>query len=411
MRAILVFLITGALVEGASLNLQVQEAKRLRADGRAAQAGQLFRQVVEQAKGLNSTDPKAAEDLNNLGVQYYEMARYAEAETLYRLALKAWPAGNTRDAALTLGNLGSLLRTTGRYSEAESLLSDSLHRLDALGDPLSAGRVLDNLAALYRATGSLPKAEAAALRAGELFARSPAAGEMERTTQALLLASVYIDQHRYDQAEAILRGILGTANPAAVFTVYNDLTTIALARDQFDEAGQDAREALDRARKALPAGHPALATALNNMAQACRFLGRYLDAEKYYRDAIVVWEDVVGPDHPDLARGLMNLAAFYHDRERETGAEDLYERAAAILERTFGKNDPLTLVARNELADVLRAERRFAEAERLGKSTLAALEKALGPDDPRVERAWEHQVRLAEETRAVKSAGTRTSFR
>ena len=82
-------------------------------------------------------------------------------------------------------------------------------------------------------------------------------------------------------------------------------------------------------RSATCPRHPVTAGALNNLAQACRFQGKYLEAEKPYREAIAILEDALGAQHPDVARGLTNLAAFYHERGREAGAEDLYLRAAA----------------------------------------------------------------------------------
>ncbi|HEY1336818.1 MAG TPA: tetratricopeptide repeat protein [Bryobacteraceae bacterium] len=402
MRAAIALLTAGVLGQAASWNAEIQEARRLGVEGRTVQAGEVLRSVVEQARKMDLTAPNAAQDLNNLGVQYYAMARYKEAEALYRLSLKAWPASAARDSALTLANLGTVLRAGGRYREAEPVLLESLHRLESAGDTLHVGRALQSLAALYRASGNLEKAEAATLRAGRIFQTTPGADDSDRMAQSLLLAAVYVQERRYDEAEAIFRAVPDSADATAVFMSYNGLTTIALARDQFADAAVYAREALDRARRILPMGHPALATALNNMAQACRFQRQYLDAEKYYRDAITVWEEAVGEDHPDLARGLMNLAAFYHDRDRETGAEDLYLRAISILERSFGKDDLLALVARNELADVLRGERRFAESERLGRASLAALERVLGADDPRVQRAQAHRARLTAETKPLK---------
>lgn len=157
----------------------------------------------------------------------------------------------------------------------------------------------------------------------------------------------------------------------------------------------DARELARRQALLAGAGKPAaMAVALNDIAQECRFQGRYLEAEKYYREAIHEWEASLGPEHPDVAKGLTNLAAFYHERQRETGAEDLYRRASTILEHALGANDVRTLLTRNELADVLRGERRFNESDRLGKSTLSTLESRLTASDPRLIRALNNRARL-----------------
>jgi tetratricopeptide (TPR) repeat protein len=176
------------------------------------------------------------------------------------------------------------------------------------------------------------------------------------------------------------------------------MPALATPAGSFEEAEASARGSLERAHAARPVDHIAAAVALNDLAQACRFQNRNLEAERYYRDAIVEWETAHGPSHPDVAKGLMNLAAFYHERDRETGAEDLYRRAVAILERSFGPHYPQVLVARNELADVLRGERRFAESDKLGNVTLAAMEKTFRYDDPRLGRALANRVRLLLET-------------
>src|SRR5262249_19309788 len=151
------------------------------------------------------------------------------------------------------------------------------------------------------------------------------------------------------------------------------------------------RRAIETAQHSLPPQHPAVAAAWNNLGQACRFQGNYLEAEHAYRESMQRWESNAGSGHPSLARIMMNLGALYHERGREAGAETLYENAAAILEAAFGRNPLLTLVARNELADVLRAERRFTEADKLSAATLAALDRALPPGAARRTQALKNR--------------------
>jgi tetratricopeptide (TPR) repeat protein len=355
--------------------------------------GFMFAAALPQSADLNAT-----RQLSDRASQLYTEARYAEAEPLFRQALEAWSSLGpeaAQDHAIDQRNLGALLRATGRYREAEPLLTESLRELEASGaDTMHVERALFNLAALYRAEGDLPKAERFALRATSVVEKRSDIPGPERQGPRVILASVYLEQRRFAEAEVLLISALKAADGAIAVAAYNGLATVALARDDFAQAEGFARQALYFARLALPAGHSAVAGALNNLAQACRFQAKYMEAEKDYRMAIGVWEDSLGPSHPHVAEGLMNLGAFYHERGREAGAEDLYVRAAGILERAFGKSDPRALFARNELADVLRAERRYTEAEKLGRATLAALEKALPQDDPRVLRAQSNYARI-----------------
>jgi len=156
---------------------------------------------------------------------------------------------------------------------------------------------------------------------------------------------------------------------------------------------------LEMAPRVLRQGDPLEASALNNLAQICRFQGRYVEAEQHYREAIAIWEAAFGERHPDTAKGMLNLAALYHERGREAGAEDLYRKAAAIFEDMYGNDHELTLVARAELAEVLRAERRYSESKRLILATLPVLEARLGVADPRVVRALGNYERLLEDAR------------
>jgi tetratricopeptide (TPR) repeat protein len=349
-------------------------------------------------------NPQAAAELNNQATRLHAQAHYAEAEQLYQQALqaavKAGPSA-ARTRAVTSGNLGALLHLTGRYSEAVRLLTDSVRQLQS--DPSTPGpdlaRMLGNLASAYQAQGDLPRAEAAVRQANEVCPSDCEAPARDRINLSLLQAAIDVDQHRYAEAEAILRQILSSATGQQSVLSYNSLSVIALSKGAYAESEELARTALDRAGSSIPREHPLVAMVLNNLAQACRFQGKYLEAETDYRQAIEIWETVVGPSHPDVAKGLMNLAGFYHERGREAGAEDLYVRSAAIFERTLGPKAPFLLVARNELADVLRAERRFAESEKLGRVSLEVMEKSFPAGDSRLLRALGNRARLLAETR------------
>ncbi len=333
------------------------------------------------------------------GLQLYREGHYAEAESMYRSALDAFDRageGGSLNRALTLENVAVMLRAQGRYSESEKVHREVLPRLEELTGPdsLATARAVGNLAALYWSSGKLGQAESLALRAEAAFHNLPAATQSDRSANRQVLASIYLAQHRYADAENLLHATLEDGDTANSVMAYSNLAAAALGVHDNGKAEEYSRRALDVALHDLPARHPLLAVSLNNLAQACRFQGKFLEAESYYRQAIGIWEDALGPQHPDLARGMMNLAAFYHERGREAGAEDLYKRAAAILEQSLGRQNAEALVARNELADVLRAERRYTEAEKLSRATLSAF-----PDgDPRLERAQVNYARLMEDT-------------
>lgn len=284
----------------------------------------------------------------------YVAGRYVEAEAGYRNALEAFGAQRCLARAVVAENLGVALRAQGKTAEARPLMEEATLEIEDLAGAESSEAMLakTNLAALYWSQGE--------------------------SARAAKLSRTLVD--RVDDRVAV--------------TLYGNLAAASIGLGDLEQADADARRGLELARRVFPAGDVRQAPLLNNLAQVCRFTGRFLEAETLYREAIRIWEKSLGQDHPDLARGLMNLAAFYHDRNREAGAEQLYLRAAAILE----KADPvLALVARNELADVLRAELRYTEAKKLARTTLGQMEAMMAAGDPRLARALQNWARLEAE--------------
>ena len=340
--------------------------------------------------------------LNASGMEMYRAGRYQEAEAFYRRALEGRDgreSAQTRAAATT--NLGEALRAMARYREAEPLLLEAVAQMDAIGEAgANLSHALCSLAALYRVKGSLAKAERVARRATEIGA------EKDRSDARLCLAAVYIDQQRYDEAEALIREMDGRSRGTSAAVLYNNMAAASNARRDFARGELLGRRALAVARESLPANEALVATTLNTVAQSCRFQAKYIEAEQNYRDAIEMWQQALGPSHPDVARGIMNMASFYHERSREAGAEELYRRAAAIFARSLGEDHLDTLIARNELADVLRAQHRYVESEMLSRTTLEPLKRLLAPGDPRLGRAMFHYAFLLHDTKRQKEADT-----
>ena len=387
-----------AMVEGASWRAGLAQAEHLRKAGQTAAAERVYQQILETNNDLEPME------LNSLATELFYLARYSDAEILYRRALEGWDrlgpeaSGNR---GITAGNLGTLLKVEGRYPEAESLLLNWIEQAEAASGPdgLDTGRAADALAALYLSWGQPAKAESMAVRANAIFAGQLEFQAPERTDNARLLASIWLEKGRYTEAEALLRPLVKILPDRGVAGVYNELALAEARQHHLSEAETLYRSALELARRVLPPQHPLLAVTLNNLAQVERSRARYLEAETDYREAIGIWQKALGPKHPDVARGLMNLAAFYHERGREAGAEELYREAAAIFDAAYGRDHLLALEARIELAEVLRSESRFSESERLSRAALDPLARTLGDHDPRVIRALANYARLLEETR------------
>lgn len=100
--------------------------------------------------------------------------------------------------------------------------------------------------------------------------------------------------------------------------------------------------------KSLGADHPDVAVSLDSLASVYRSLGRFDEAARLNRRALVIREKKLGPAHPDVARSLKNLAMSCFGQKRYSDAEALYRKALPLLEESLGPKHP-------ELADTLQS--------------------------------------------------------
>jgi tetratricopeptide (TPR) repeat protein len=269
------------------------------------------------------TSREAARLLNEAATYFYHRARYAEAEPLYRRALKidekAYGPDHS-DVAIGLNNLAALLKATNRTAEAEPLYRRALEIDEKAYGPDHPDVAIDlnNLAQLLQATNRLAEAE------------------------PLMWRALAIDEKA-----------LGPEHPKVAIRL-NNLAQLLQATNRRGEAEPLMRRALEIDEKAYGPGHPAVATDLNNLAELLRATNRLDEAEPLHRRALAIDEKAYGPEHPDVARDLNNLALLLEDTNRLGEAEPLMRRALAIFEKSLGPEHPNTILVRENLAGLLR---------------------------------------------------------
>jgi CHAT domain-containing protein/Flp pilus assembly protein TadD len=180
-----------------------------------------------------------------------------------------------------------------------------------------------------------------------------------------------------------LEKALGRDHPA-VATALNNLALLYHNQGRYAEAEPLYQRSLAIREKALGRDHPYVATSLNNLAELYRSQGRYGDAEPLYQRSLAIGEKALGRNHPAVATSLNNLAGLYASQGRYAEAEPLDQRSLTILEKALGRDHPDVATALNNLAELYASQGRYAEAEPLDQRSLAIREKALGRDHPYV---------------------------
>lgn len=83
--------------------------------------------------------------------------------------------------------------------------------------------------------------------------------------------------------------------------------------------------------------HPETIAVAFHLAAVYHAMEKYNKAEKLYRRALAVWEEVLGPDNLRLAEVREKYAELLHQTNRAEQAEEMASRARAIRSRQAGK--------------------------------------------------------------------------
>ncbi|XP_055542755.1 kinesin light chain-like [Wyeomyia smithii] len=134
-----------------------------------------------------------------------------------------------------------------------------------------------------------------------------------------------------------------------VATMLNILALVYRDQRKFDEAEGLLKEALAIREKSLGETHPAVAATLNNLTVLHGKRGKYREAEQFCKRALEIREQVLGEHHPDVAKQLNNLALLCQNQSKYYKAELYYKRALQIY-TLLSPNDPNVVKTRNNLS-------------------------------------------------------------
>jgi tetratricopeptide (TPR) repeat protein len=153
-------------------------------------------------------------------------------------------------------------------------------------------------------------------------------------------------------------------------------------RARYFQAEQLYKQALPIYEQVLGPKHRDTAQSLNNLAELYHTRGEYAQAQLLHEQALSIREQVLGPAHPETAQSLNNLAGVYYDQRKLAQAVPLMERALIINEQVYGSEHPDVATNLHNLAGLYQAQGRLAQAESLLKRALSIREQALGPAHP-----------------------------
>jgi eukaryotic-like serine/threonine-protein kinase len=274
--------------------------------------------------------------LNNLGVHYWNLAEFGQAEPLFRESLEVKGTlygGDHVDLTGTLNNLAATLDNLGRAEESELLYEEALRiaRVAYGNDHAHTGQFLENLATSKGIQGKLVAADSL-----------------------------------YREALRIRSAALGPDNPRVAMLKRNMAGNL---RDMGDHVGAEAllREAVAAFRQEYGPRHLYTAIAELSLGRTLNEMGRGREALPLLRECLATFEEVAPDGHRFrlYAARLQVGVSLVASGSVAEGERMMLEAHDALL-TTRGADDVNTRIARNALSLFYTQRGNLALAARYG---------------------------------------------
>ncbi len=376
-------------------------ARLLRTVGESLFALGLYEEAIDpQTRGmelsratLGAEHPETLNATSALGLTLLRLGRLGEAAGHIRPALEAQErtlGPDDPDSLTSTVYLGQLLEAEGSLADAEAALRRALDgwrrvRGEADADALAA---LKSLGLVIKARGRVPEAEPLFRRGLEL-SRAMHGDEDARTLAWMNnLCDALYQQGKFDEGGAyggveLIRKqqrALGDDHPAVLPIILN--TGVGLLRKgRAAEAETFFREARDRMRRVLGAGHISTLTATANLAIALQLRGALGEASDVYAEGMAASAGGGAASSPIRAVLLHHYADILRVLGRLDEAKYPAVEAVELYRAHRDWNPHEAVHAEKVLRDVLVARGEHAEAELAVRALLARLREARPIDE------------------------------
>ena len=104
----------------------------------------------------------------------------------------------------------------------------------------------------------------------------------------------------------------------------------------------------------------------------------YEKAKELYEKSLGIRKKMLGEDHDDTAASYCGMAISYEFQQEYVKAKELYEKSLKIYERVSGENQPEIASIYNNLGGMYRGQRNFRKAKEFHEKSLRIRERVFG---------------------------------
>jgi len=170
--------------------------------------------------------------------------------------------------------------------------------------------------------------------------------------------------------------------------IKNELTVILAElyqqQGKYNQAEEIYRQCLNSCDKIYGTDHPNTLSVTGNLASLYENQGKYELAEPLYIQSLSVLRNCLGPYHNNTISTMNNLGMLYQSQEKYQLAEELYNECLQIMCKSLGEENSRTLICMNNLGTVYIKQNKFELAEKLYEKCLCIRKQSLGEDHPSV---------------------------
>ncbi|MEO0769848.1 MAG: tetratricopeptide repeat protein [Cyanobacteria bacterium J06649_4] len=135
--------------------------------------------------------------------------------------------------------------------------------------------------------------------------------------------------------------------------------------------------------------HPDLIQSLADSGYLCECQGRMGEAERLYKQALMLSERRYGPHHLEIATRLSDLATLYYEQQRYELAESLLARLVEVRSHHQPAQHIDLAQARYQLAQLYCVQQRHAAAEPVLQKAIAVFTETFGLEHSQTQAARE----------------------
>ena len=288
-----------------------------------------------------------ATTLNNLGVVYWKLGQFRQAEDHHQHALAVLesinPSNPAAEIADSLNKLGNVCFSLSQFERARDYYCRSLRMREELfgKEDATVAASLNNLGSVHSALGDHQTAESYYQRSLDLAEKTH--GEVHPHVADCLcnLGIVYSELGstkkaiQYHKKALEMRKTLYFPGHFLISESYNNLGLMYKGLGQLVQALGCYESALHIREKALDEEHPAMAELLSNLGQLYMDLGEMQKSKDFHFRALDIRTNILESDHCKLGDSMFNLGMVFEQCSELGGAAYYFEQALEIYAESY----------------------------------------------------------------------------